>query len=139
MSQVIVPRQARSALLDYLSLFTSMGTLLCCALPSLLVLLGMGATVAGFLSATPWLVTLSRNKFWVFLLAGILIASNFIYTYALVPKLRRSGQECSIDAPGTCETASAISRTILWASAVIYAIGLCSAYLLGPLLMRFAA
>ena len=139
MSQVIAPKQARIALLDYLSLFTSMGTLLCCALPSLLVLLGMGATVAGFLSAIPWLVTLSRNKFWVFLLAGILIASSFIYTHAVLPKLRASRQECSIDAPGTCETASAISRTILWASTAIYSIGLFSAYLLGPLLMRFAA
>lgn len=139
MAQVNASRQARSALLEYLSLFTSLGTLLCCALPSLLVLLGMGATVAGFLSAIPWLVTLSRNKFWVFLLAAIFIASNFIYTYALVPKLRASGQECSVDAPGTCEKASAISRTILWASTAIYAIGLFSAYILGPLLMRFAA
>jgi hypothetical protein len=38
--------QARSGVLGYLSLFTSLGTLLCCALPSLLVLLGLGATVA---------------------------------------------------------------------------------------------
>lgn len=33
-------------ILGYLSLFTSLGTLLCCALPSLLVALGLGATVA---------------------------------------------------------------------------------------------
>lgn len=46
----------------YLSLFASFGTLICCALPSLLVLLGLGATVAAFLSAAPWLVTLSRHK-----------------------------------------------------------------------------
>jgi mercuric ion transport protein len=36
----------RSGALSYLSLFTSLGTLLCCALPSLLVLFGLGATVA---------------------------------------------------------------------------------------------
>src|SRR5713226_4111981 len=32
------------AFLSYLSLFSSVGTLLCCALPSLLVLAGLGAT-----------------------------------------------------------------------------------------------
>ena len=36
----------RSGLLTNLSLFTSLSTLLCCALPSLLVLIGLGATVA---------------------------------------------------------------------------------------------
>src|ERR1700736_2365718 len=56
----------RSGLLSYLSLFASFGTWLCCALPSLLVLLGLGATVASFLSAVPWLVTLSHHKNWVF-------------------------------------------------------------------------
>lgn len=48
-------------LLSYLALFTSLGTLLCCALPSLLVLLGMGATAASFLAALPWLVTLATE------------------------------------------------------------------------------
>src|SRR5260370_36795854 len=57
-------------LLSFLSLFTSLGTLLCCALPSRLVLLGLGATVASFLSSAPWLVSLSRHKLWVFALPG---------------------------------------------------------------------
>lgn len=35
-----------SGMLTYFSLFTSLSTLLCCALPSLLVLVGLGATVA---------------------------------------------------------------------------------------------
>ena len=37
--------RARSGALSYLSLFTSLSTLLCCALPSLFVLFGLGATV----------------------------------------------------------------------------------------------
>src|SRR5437764_12785446 len=76
-------------LLNYLSLFTSLSTLLCFALPSLLVLLGLGATVASFLSAVPWLVTLSRHKNWVFAFSGILIALSFLQMY-LLP--RRTGQ-----------------------------------------------
>ena len=63
----------RSAALGYLSLFTSLSTLLCCALPSLLVLAGLGAAVASTLSAAPWLVSLSRNKQWVFAVSGLMI------------------------------------------------------------------
>ena len=124
----------RKNVLNYFSLFTSFGTLLCCALPSLLVLLGLGATVASFLSAVPWLVTLSRHKGWVFLISGSLIAANLVYTYAVAPRLRA----CPADAPEACEEASTLSRVVLWISAGIYAIGLFSAYLLGPLLMRYA-
>src|SRR5437660_9589111 len=91
---------SRGTLLSYLSLFTSFGTLLCCALPSLLVLFGLGATVASFLSAVPWLVSLSHHKNWVFGVSGVLIASNFVYTYALAPRLQMRGLACSTDDPG---------------------------------------
>jgi mercuric ion transport protein len=126
----------RSGLLSYLSLFTSFGTLLCCALPSLLVLLGLGATVASFLSAVPWLVTLSHHKNWVFGVSGALIADNFVYTYALAPRLQMRGLACSTDDPGACAQASRTSRVVLWISAVLYCWGVFTAYLLGPILMR---
>jgi hypothetical protein len=51
-------RARRAALLNYFSLFGSFSTLICCALPSVLVLLGMGTAVASLLSAAPWLVSL---------------------------------------------------------------------------------
>src|SRR5215213_8789135 len=92
-----MPR-TRTGVLSYLALFTSFGTLLCCALPSLLVLIGLGATVASFLSAVPWLVTLSRHKNWVFLVSGILIGGNFVYTYVFAPRLRSGGAACPVDA-----------------------------------------
>ncbi|WP_448584870.1 hypothetical protein [Thermaurantiacus sp.] len=47
-----------------LSPFASASTLLCCALPALLVTLGSGAAVAGLVSAAPWLVALGRWKAW---------------------------------------------------------------------------
>ena len=137
MEQLRSTRTARTPVLSYLSLFTSFGTLLCCALPSLLVLLGLGATVASFLSAAPWLVTVSRHKDWVFLVSGVLIATNFLYTYALAPRLRARGEACPADAPGACDTATTVSRAMLWISALIYSIGAFTAYLLGPILMRF--
>ncbi len=68
-SQSIVPA---------LGLFASMGTLLCCALPALLVTLGMGAALAGFVGAFPWISVISTYKIWVFIGAGILLAASAI-------------------------------------------------------------
>ena len=50
-----------------LSLFTSIGTLLCCALPALLVTLGMGAALAGFISVAPWITVISKYKIFIIL------------------------------------------------------------------------
>ncbi len=123
--------------LSYTSLFTSFGTLVCCALPSVLVLIGLGATVASFLTAVPWLVTLSRNKEWVFAISGSLIALNFVYVYWLAPRLRAAGEACPIDEPTACSTADKVSRVTLWTSAAIYLVGFFAAFILGPLLVRF--
>lgn len=109
----------------YLSLFSSLSTLLCCALPSLLVLFGLGATVAAFLSAVPWLVALSRHKNWVFAVSGVLIAGNLMY------------QRTRVCTAASCESASRLSRVILWISGGIYVMGFFTAYLLGPILARF--
>src|SRR5437588_7650716 len=79
------PPGIRSGALSYLSLFTSLSTLLCCALPSLFVLFGLGATVASVLSQAPWLVAMSHHKDWVFLVAGLLISANFVYLYVSRP------------------------------------------------------
>ena len=131
------PTAVGSGPVSYLALFTSVGTLLCCALPSLLVLLGLGATVASFLSAMPWLVTLSRHKDWVFGVSGGLILGNLVYVYAVTPRLQRAGAACPADAPDGCTGATRVSRAILWVSLAIYSVGVFSAYALGPLLMRF--
>lgn len=130
-----VQAKLRDRTFGFLSLFTSFGTLICCALPSLLVLLGLGATVASFLSAAPWLVTLSRHKGWVFAGSGTLIALNFVYVYALAPKLRGANQVCPVDEPSACRTADRVSRAVLWISAAIYIVGFFTAYLLGPILV----
>lgn len=65
--------------LSYFSLLTSMSTLLCCALPALLVSLGMGATLSTFLSQVPQLIWFSEKKLIVFTFAGLslLVAGYF--------------------------------------------------------------
>lgn len=128
-------RARRAALLNYFSLFSSFSTLICCALPSVLVLLGLGTTVASLLSAAPWLVSLSRHKVWTFSIAGTLIAASFAMTYLVAPRLRR-GEICEADDPTTCGEVSKLSRVVLWGSALIWSGGFFVAYLLGPILTR---
>jgi mercuric ion transport protein len=134
MNPVTTATGKRSAVLNYFSLFTSLSTLLCCALPSLLVLFGLGASVASMLSFMPWLVTLSRHKQWTFAVSGILIALSFVNIYYISPRIR--AKQCSADDPSACEEASKLSRVLLWVSAVIYAVGVFVAYVLGPILAR---
>ena len=129
----------QSGVLSYLSLFTSVGTLLCCALPSLLVLLGLGATVASVLSSATWLVTLSHHKVRVFTVAGVLITASLIQTYAISPRLRQDGQACSPEDQTACDTASRLSKVLLWVAVTIYAIGFFTAYVLGPILSHLDA
>jgi mercuric ion transport protein len=128
-------RIKQAAFLNYFSLFSSFSTLICCALPSVLVLLGMGAAVASVLSAAPWLVNLSRHKIWTFSIAGIFIAASFVMTYIVAPRLR-IGDNCDANDPTTCGEISRVSRIVLWGSALIWAVGFFVAYLLGPILQR---
>jgi mercuric ion transport protein len=126
-------RARRAALLNYFSLFSSFSTLICCALPSILVLLGMGTAVASLLSAAPWLVSLSRHKIWTFSIAGTLIAASFVMTYVVAPRLQR-GEVCAADDPRTCGEVSKLNKMILWSSAIIWSGGFFVAYLLAPIL-----
>jgi mercuric ion transport protein len=130
----VAKSSAPSSLLSYFSLFSSAGTLLCCALPSLLVLAGLGASVASTLSSLPWLVTLSRHKNWTFAISGVLIGMSFLNMYYLAPRLR--SKACSPDDPSDCQDAGRLSNRLLWLSAAIYAVGFFSAYALGPILTK---
>lgn len=129
---------ARAKFLGYGALFSSLGTLLCCALPALLVFFGLGATVASILVSAPWLVALSQHKFVMFMIAGVLIASNFVYVYVVAPRLRATAGAC---APGdaACGMVSRYSKIVLWLSAAIYAAGATVAFALGPFLLWWDA
>ncbi len=63
----------KDTLAPTLSLFTSASTLICCALPALLVTIGMGATLAGLASDFPQLIWISMHKAEVFGFATIML------------------------------------------------------------------
>ena len=73
------PISSKNLLLPSLSLFTSLGTLFCCALPALFVVLGAGAALAGLLSNAPYLIVLSKYKVLLFLISGsLMIISGYL-------------------------------------------------------------
>lgn len=130
-------RARENRLPAYLSLFASLGTLVCCALPALFVLVGLGASVASVLSAAPWLVSLSRHKELVFAASGLLIAANGYYVYRVTPRLLVNRGICEPGDESACAAASRFSRMTLPASAAIYIAGFFVAFILGPILTTF--
>jgi hypothetical protein len=69
------------------SLLICSATLVCCALPALLVLLGAGSVLASLLTWWPGLVLLSQRKTLVFSLAGLtlLLAGTALWRSAHLP------------------------------------------------------
>jgi len=112
----------------WLALFASTGTLICCALPIILVTLGLGATVAALTSAFPFLITLSQHKIWVFAFSGVLlgIAGWLLY---------RPGRACPSDPElgELCNKTQLWNQRIYWASVIIWGIGFFAAYIALPL------
>ena len=110
---------------SWLLLFTTSGTLICCAIPITLVSLGMGATVASMAATAPWLVALSMHKGWVFGLSAGLIALSAWSVY-------RPGRACPIDPElaAACARADKWNRRFIWFSAVMWSIGFLAAFAL---------
>lgn len=123
-----LPASGREASVSWLALFASTGTLVCCALPILLVSLGMGATVAALTSNFPFLVTLSEHKLWVFSISGLLLG-------VAAWTLWRPGRACPIESAlaARCERATRWNRSILVGAIVVWAIGFVAAYLSLPI------
>jgi mercuric ion transport protein len=118
-----------SRIAGVLALFTSTGTLLCCALPAALAALAGGASVSSLMSAVPWLLPLSLHKGWIFIGSGIMIALSGVLTFR--PRGRVS---CSITGGHGCEDAGRFARWMFWLSAVTWSIGVFFSYAIVPIL-----
>ena len=88
---------SKESSVGWLSLLTSGSTLVCCALPSLLISLGAGATLASLVSTFPQLIWISNHKPLVFGLAAVLllVSGYFIMQPAACPADRRLAQACA--------------------------------------------
>lgn len=117
-----------SRAIGYLSLFTSLGTILCCALPATLVLLGFGASLAGFLGEFPQLISISENKEWVFGISFIMLGLSY------TAQRYSENEVCPIDKKQDCESAKKWSKPLFLLSLGINAVGAFYAFVLPNIL-----
>ena len=116
--------------LGWLTLFAASGTLICCALPIMLVTLGLGASVAALTSSFPLLIAMSQHKAWVFAVSALLLLiSGWL--------IHRPDRTCPTDPDlaRACARAQVWNRQIYWSSVLLWSIGFCAAYLSLPLRM----
>jgi uncharacterized membrane protein len=115
-----------TTLSGYVSLFASSSTLLCCALPALLVAIGAGATLAGLVSTFPALIWLSNHKEETFSFsAAMLLLSGWL-------QWKNRSAPCPIDPQLAvqCMQTRMISRRIYFFSISIFFVGVLFAFVL---------
>ena len=122
----------RQTIFPILTLFTSVGTLLCCALPALLVTLGAGAALAGFISVAPWITAISKYKVVVFVVAGILLTLSSYFLWI------NRHEPCPIDEKQAkaCVFLRKFSLYTIIVSIVIYIVGFFFAFFAADLFYR---
>ena len=125
-SDAVQPKQQSA--LSWITLFVSTGTLLCCALPIILVSLGLGAVVASLTSSLPLLVTLAEYETWMFSVSAALLGIT-----AWVLWFRP--QHCPNDPvlAERCVKAAYWNRRVFWMATLIWVLGFTAAYLLLPI------
>lgn len=131
MLQVLKESRQLKKVTGWFGLFTSLGTLLCCALPSTLVLLGFGATLASFLGHFPQLIWLTENKEYVFGLSFFMLGISFV-----TQKYAQS-RACPLDKKQDCEMTKDWSQPLFYFSLGINIVGSFYAFILPKVLESF--
>ena len=117
----------RNSVLHTLTIFSSVGTLVCCALPALLVSIGAGAVMASLVSAVPQLVWISEHKIPLFVFAGLMLCLAGFATYWN----RRLPGPTNAALARSCLRVRRVSLGVLIISLTIYATGFYFAFLAG--------
>jgi len=101
------------------SLLASSSTLVCCAIPALLVALGAGAALSSFVSIFPQVVWLSEHKEALFGFAGLMMIGSGVLQW------RNRSAHCPIDPVlrDACLKTRQTASNVYVASVVLYLIG----------------
>ena len=116
----------KNKLADYLSLFASSGTIICCALPALLVSIGAGATLSSLFLIFPQLVAISIYKTQVFIGAFTMLVISGVLQY------RARNLPCPMDEKkaGACTKAKRLSLIVYFTSVGFFIVGLLFAFII---------
>ncbi|WP_018410828.1 hypothetical protein [Methyloversatilis thermotolerans] len=114
-----------------LSLLASSSTLVCCALPALLVALGAGATLVTLTTRFPQLIWLSEHKLAVFGGAATMLV------LATIAQWRARALPCPVDPASAlaCARARRVSACVHALSVLLFAVGTFFAFI-APWLLR---
>jgi hypothetical protein len=116
----------RNRILEVLTILSSFGTLVCCALPALLVSIGAGAVLASLVTAVPQLVWISEHKIPLFAFAGLMLVLSGVSTY------RNRRAPCPVDPvqAKSCLRLRRLSARIFYLSSILYLIGFFFAFVI---------
>ena len=121
-------KEFRDTGISLLTLFLSVGTLICCVLPIIFVSLGLGTVIVTLISQFPILVTLSQYKLWIFIISALLL---MITAWLLWQ------QEKSCPADPTlaklCNKIQKYNKRIFWVALSIWIVGFMVTYIVLPL------
>lgn len=109
----------RSLWASLASLFATSSTLLCCALPAVLVALGAGAALSSLVSVFPQIVWLSEHKEGLFVFAGLMMAGSGFLQW------RNRKAPCQIDPllRNACLRTRRVSFAVFVISVALYLVG----------------
>lgn len=101
------------------SLFATSSTLVCCAIPAVLVALGAGAALSSLVAVFPQVVWLSEHKEGLFVFAGVMMATSGVLQW------RNRTAPCPTDPAlrDACLRTRKVSRVVFGVSMVFYMVG----------------
>ena len=111
---------------NYISLFASSSTLICCALPAVFIVIGAGATFASIISIFPFLVVISKYK------VSITLVSLLILVFAGYINYRTYYLPCPSDPElgRICLQTRKRSRSIYYFSVILFTFATIFTYLI---------
>ena len=111
---------------NLISLFASSSTLICCALPSVFIVIGAGATFASIISIFPFLVVISKYK------VSITLVSLLILVFAGYINYRTYYLPCPADPElgRICLQTRKRSRSIYYFSVILFTFATIFTYLI---------
>lgn len=117
--------QKQTSFSSYLALFTSLGTLVCCALPALLVSLGLGSVFLSMTTAVPQIIWIGEHKTILFILSFALLSGSTFLAY------RNRNAPCPIDPDlrNACIKGRKYTKIVLIVSWTLFLIGFFFSYL----------
>jgi len=108
-----------SKVIDYLTLFSSTTTLVCCALPATLVMLGAGSVMASLTVNVPGLIWISSHKVPFFVFAAVMLTLGAWLQW----RARRLPCPIEPDLAAACMRTRKTSLIVYLVSLIIFLIG----------------